>query len=255
MKRSISVLWNKLSGVAKRGTASLCKKLFVDEYNCIVCDAEYFPRNPLGVCEKCLPLLEFNDKAHCKRCGRALIEDEYCLLCQKHKREFDRAYSPFVYEGTVEQLVQRFKFFNNYYYAKYFANSMVEEIKKRELQFDILTYVPDFEEKKNAFYSSRRLADEIASKLGVQVVKLVEKTRETDKQHLLSLIERESSLTGAFKLMDKNAVRDKRILIVDDVLTTGKTMSEMAAAIKRGKPTSVEAITFASVRQKLQKEI
>ena len=230
--------------------------LFVKDYNCIVCGRELPGKERLATCSSCYAKMEFNGDAACVKCGKRLIaEEEYCLDCQHHEKHFDRAFSPLCYTGAAAGLVRDLKFYNKRYFAAPMARYMTDDFLQREVTADVVLSVPLYEkrEKERGYNQSELLAREIANALGLP---LVSSAAERIKYTLPStLLEggrnaREENIAGAFVIKDAEAVKNRDVLIVDDVLTTGATTSELAKMLKKAGARKVYVITFASTRDK-----
>ena len=103
--------------------------------------------------------------------------------------------------------------------------------------------------------NAKPLADALAKLLSLEAYCTLEKVKDTARQAELDFEERSKNLKGAFKVTDKKFVKGKRVLVVDDVLTTGATSHEVASALKTAGVKSVYLLTVASVsREKKAKK-
>ena len=93
-------------------------RLFVKDYNCIVCGRELAAPGRYRLCSPCYVLMEVIGERACLKCGKMLFaEEQYCLDCQNNERSFDRALAPFAYSGSAAILVRRLKFSRQRYLA------------------------------------------------------------------------------------------------------------------------------------------
>ena len=104
--------------------------------------------------------------------------------------------------------------------------------------------------RKRGYNQSLLLAEKLSIKTGVKILDCLTKIKETPKQATLKRLERIKNLDGAFRVTDKKAVEGKRILIVDDVTTTGSTAEVLASRLKRAGAKQVFLLTVASVPTK-----
>lgn len=122
-----------------------------------------------------------------------------------------------------------------------------------EMKYDVMVPIPLHGTRlgERGYNQSEKLAEGISSVLGIPIAKkhLVKRTRQTPSQTGLTLEERQKNMKGAFALTDKGkeALQGKRILLVDDVMTTGATMASATEAIVEARPTNVGILAFTTV--------
>ena len=228
------------------------------DYRCLNCGRDVFDN--LGFCPDCMKKVVFNNGKTCKRCGVALDTDEdYCGNCAFDKIYFDRAYSPFCYEGVIRKAVLDMKFNNLGANAKVLARYLVFEADRQKLEYDLVTYAPvSTKTLKTRRYNQAQLLArafcDILNKTDL-LAETVVKIRETSPQEKLSRSERKTNLVGSYRLHPLANVKNKRILLIDDVKTTGATINECAKVLKRHGAAQVTALTLASRKESLDYEI
>lgn len=236
----------------------IAKILFVDDCNCLLCGAELREKTRSGLCPACLAKLPLNDGGICGKCGRVLAnEADYCNTCQNNERNFSKARSVCVYEGEAVALVHGLKFGGRRYYAKYLADLMVDKYLDERLDCDCVVAVPlSAKRRRNRGYNqSDLLAREISAALKLDYMDgVVEKTKDNKEQSKLGHAEREENVKGAYAVKDKDVLKGRRVLLVDDVLTTGATASEVARVLLKSRAKSVNVLTFASTRYNVPSE-
>lgn len=244
----------------KSGFKKLLSEVFVDKYSCIVCDAELREITPYGLCPECFSKLEFAGDSICKKCGRIQTnEADFCLTCQQHKRYFDLARSCVVYNDTAKELVRGIKFGHKKYFGKYLSAYLIDRYKEvyGNIAIDCIVPVPLSKERKKerGYNQAEVIAKYLAEAIQIPLDStLVEKVLANEEQAKLSGKEREENVVGVYEVARKEDVAGKNILIVDDVMTTGSTLSEIARILKQAKANEVFALTFAGTRYKLQGE-
>ena len=162
---------------------------------------------------------------------------------------FDAARSAFRYEGDVVRLVKKFKT-GGQWLAAPFASRMAGFFGREFAEADFLVHVPmtAAAQKKRGYNQSFLLAEELSARTGIPHEReLLVKTRETPPQKELSRRERAENLAGSFRVHERAKCRGKTAVIVDDVLTTGATVSACARALKGAGAKRVWAVTAASV--------
>ena len=227
------------------------KYLFNTKWRCIVCGREIFDGG--YVCEDCKKNLPLNDGNICLRCGRKTIQSQpTCTTCKQSEQKFERARSTFVYYKPVNQFIQKLKFYNKRFYAEILGEYLAVTYFKHVFAPDVITFVPMTEKskKKRGYNQSKLLATELSKRVNVEVVDCLEKVKETKRQAKLNKNKRIKNLQGAFKVTDKEKVKGKRVLLVDDVLTTGTTVNTVSEQLIKAGAVCVEVITVASVPPK-----
>ena len=245
-------------GKLKKVIESIISKLYVDDCNCINCDKEIPKGSKYGLCDECRNKLPFNNGNICKRCGRPVDNEAfYCLECQNYAKTFEIARSPMRYESDVTRMILNYKFHNKRYLAKYFAEAMYDTYIKYNYDCDSIISVPlSLERRKERGYNQAgKLAENLAEKLNLPLLENVcIKTLNNARQSELSASDRRKNVIGAYKIVDKSAVKGRKILLVDDVLTTGSTTSEVARKLYNAGAKSVKVLTYAVAVEKVQME-
>jgi len=229
--------------------------LFVDRYNCIICNRELPDLTPYLTCNRCYHLLEIVEEGFCLKCGVKLFgEEEYCLDCQNHEKHFDRAFAPVCYSGAAARLVQDLKFENKRYLAAPLARYMTDRFLKEDVAADVVIPIPLSEKrwKERGYNQSELLAEVIAHSLGLPLdVSSAQRVKDTLPSTLLEggRKAREENIQDAFVLKESDAVKNKVVIVVDDVLTTGATASEFSRVLKKAGASKVYVLTFATTRE------
>lgn len=192
-----------------------------------------------GICSQCLPGLKPVRQPRCFRCGKPLEqeEEEYCMDCRKGTHLFCQGRGVLVYEGDVKEAVHRIKYGNKREYLDVFAALMVQELENDIRRWDpeVLVPIPMYPRKKRVrgFNQAEILADRLGGFLGLPVdAGWMKKVKDTREQKELTNTLRKQNLKGAFAAED-SAKGYRRVLLVDDVYTTGSTMDAAAEALLR----------------------
>lgn len=229
--------------------------LFKDDCNCIICDDELETVNQYGLCKACMQSLPKNNKRICERCGKPMNnEARFCIACQNEKRYFDTVRSALVYRDDIVKLILGLKFHNRRYTARYLAPYYEDVLHNYSIGYDIAVPIP---------LSSARLktrkynqVEEILRFTNIHNIEngILVKVKDTEQQSKLTGKQRRQNIEGAFKIIDCAAVNNKKILLVDDVLTTGATMNEAARVLKKAGAAEVNGITLANAEYRLAAE-
>lgn len=215
---------------------------------CPICDKPApFPELICPACrEKPIPV----NAPRCLKCGKHMEDEreEYCRGCRTTVHRFEQGRGLYLYP-SVAQSIYRFKYAGRQEYAGFYAEQIVERLGKtiRAWRADALVPVPiHYTRKKERGYNQAEvLAEEIGKRMGIPVAAdLVKRVRKTLPQKLLDDSERQNNLKKAFKI-EKNDVKLKRVIIVDDIYTTGSTIDACAEELKSAAIEKVYFITAA----------
>lgn len=233
----------------------LLSALFVADHNCIVCDRELPEPSRYRLCHSCYVTFEVIGGHCCLKCGKMLLsEEDYCLDCQNHEKHFDRAFSPVAYVGSAATLVQNLKFHNKRYLAEPMARLMTDRFLEEEIAVDEVIPVPLHPNriKERGYNQSELLASVIAEglHLPLDVTSVIREKDTLASTGLEGRTARENNMKDAFRVVDPSAVKDKTLLVVDDVITTGTTSSVLANALKKAGARKVYVLTFASTKER-----
>ena len=213
---------------------------------CVLCDC------PLGgtgvVCERCEAALPKLEGPRCRGCGEALDDPltDLCLACGTRERGLDRFIALGPYSGGWDRLVRALKFERERAVGRWLSGRMAAKLRRSGLasEVDLVTFVPmtSADRRARTFNQAGLLARGVARELDLPVVGLLEKVRRTRPQSRLPAAERRTNLREAFRLLRFGT---ERILLVDDICTTGATLEACARELKRGGYRSVVVLTTA----------
>ena len=232
--------------------ANALKHIFYPEgLTCAVCECELDESGRYGLCPGCSVPFITN---YCKICGTALAESgrEYCDRCVRGENNFafEFARAPYPYEReSVHKLVWNLKYGMQPYCAKIMAQPMAEFLSRLDIKADALTFVPlhPKKERKRSYNQSELLAKHISEISGIPVTDTLKKNVYSKSSATkLGKSERESLLENTFSVTAD--VRGKRLILIDDVFTTGATANECAKTLKAAKAKAVYVLTYATSR-------
>lgn len=206
-------------------------------------------------------LLSFFYPNRCPFCGDVLQPlNTCCDRCrQKIKIQTGKYFignrwlctSPFRYIGLPKQAVLKLKFNSCGQISSSMAKYMTDAIKESfsDYSFDVVTFVPMHKKRKrkSLYNHSKLLALEIAKNLSLPMKNLLIKAEYSKPQHKLSGNERLKNIKGTFRVNDKavDFIKGKTILLCDDVLTTGSTLSECCRILEKAGAKDIFCVTFA----------
>jgi len=175
-----------------------------------------------------------------------LDEAGQCALCRLGLNAFDQVYSFGAYEGVLRKLIHVFKF-EGVRTLQRPLGAMLAQALPRESGFDAIVPMPLHWRRRwqRGFNQAELLAREIARKWNVPVSALVRRRRATTPQAGLTSAQRRKNMQGAFEAKRGMSVKGMRILLIDDVLTTGATASACARTLKRAGAAQVTFLALA----------
>lgn len=207
-------------------------------------------------------LLDLLFPPKCPFCGRLLEKRQalLCLDCQRdlpwtqgkageRKGEFFRCVAPLWYRDQVRHSHHRYKFSGVRAYAGAYVTLMAQCVSDRlDGEFDFITWVPISRRRlrKRGYDQSRLLAEGLEKKLNIPCTKTLTKIRHTKPQSSLKGEgARRANVLGAYAMCRDAQVAGKRIVLVDDVMTTGATLSECARVLRTAGAVEVVCVTLA----------
>lgn len=206
------------------------------------------------VCWNCRAALRPIAPPHCARCGNPLegrVDHAYiCYHCTQMQPAFDLARSAVRFEGVAATLIHQFK----YHGALWLQDDLTDlleacvQVHYSGVPAEAVCAVPlhPARQRERGYNQARVLAAALAARLRLPFwPRVIGRPRPTVTQTHLTARERLSNVTGAFKVRNADRIRGRRLLLVDDVMTTGATTSECARALKKAGAAQVHVVTLA----------
>ncbi len=209
---------------------------------CLYCDRVIRPDQTS--CDECRDSIPRMDGVCCPHCGRS----KAVCRCRRRKRAYDRLVTAMRYERGAKAAILALKHSRDADRIHTMGQEMVSALRAKSdaAPFDVVTFIPmcKKDEHKRGYNQSRLLAAEVASLLELPMEAMLNKCFDTHSQKGLPWHERSGNVLGAFDVIA--SVRGKKILLVDDLATTGCTLNECAKMLKIYGAESVTALTFAA---------
>ena len=211
----------------------------------------FFPRSCAGcggpvdgqdgyVCSDCLMAIVPVTEPFCAHCGDPIDgqagKSFTCSLCVKSAPAFDLARSAARFRGPLRPLLHQFK----YAEATHLSGDLTRllaacvETHYDPVQVDMIAFVPLFHrrERERSYNQARLLAERLGRRYDRPVLRGLTRVRDTGTQTRLHMAERVENVKGAFVVTEPRWVEGKTFLLIDDVMTTGATLREVAASLK-----------------------
>ncbi len=224
---------------------------------CDACGKEIFDAPYRRVCVACQEKFTRADRA-CEKCGRSTRTDGVCLTCKAHLPTFEKGFSPFVYRGETASQINRLKN-GNRRLAFYFGEEMAKTLKNELPNGDVLL-VPVPLTKSRLQTRGYNQAEELAHAVYGHLKTLnyqaelcltaLEKRKDGDSQKYLGVLERAQNVAGVYHLRERKIFRDKIVVVIDDILTTGATGSECARLLHGAGAKTVYLLTASALAER-----
>ena len=190
----------------------------------------------------------------CRSCRTPFVEsyplddDQLCQSCREGNVTFNAAYSFGGFDGSLSRLIHLLKYSKIETLAAPLSELLLRALPRDE-RFDLIIAMPMHWRKQWArgFNQAELLAAPVAARYGLRLAKPLKRTRYTEAQAGLDDRGRQANLNASFAVTDTALVRGKRILLIDDVFTTGATLREATGVLKRAGAAWVTVLTLARV--------
>jgi competence protein ComFC len=220
-------------------TCAICRnQVRAGEYLCDSCEARIVRIVP-PFCETCSEPFDgsINAVFTCANCAHRMVY-------------FASAVAAYRGRGVVRDVIHEFKYHRQIHLRHLVARwlrAALDDERLRDIRFDLLVPVPlhPARQRERRFNQASLLAELLSTDISLPCRSVLERIRYTTTQTALDRSERMENLHNAFRLRKNGDVRGLRVLLVDDVLTTGSTLSECARVLKRAGAISVYAATAA----------
>ncbi len=224
----------------------------------------FYPSNCVGcgqpqdvgvlLCRQCKETSPRVEAPFCRRCSRpfegVIVGEFSCPNCEDRTPAFDCVVSSYQAKGVLRELIHRFKYGRQFYLRGVLTDFLAEAMQDVRIQAspaDYLVPVPlhptRFRER--GFNQADALAETLSRRTRLPILRCLERRRYTNTQTRYDRQERMQNLRNAFSLRKSSDVREKHLVLLDDVLTTGSTLHECALVLRMAGAESVRAVTVA----------
>jgi ComF family protein len=221
-------------------TSWLLEQIFPSR--CIVC-----ARRGTALCRRCRDRLPYMPTGVCRRCATILAPRGACRGCRNLSPALNRVWAALAYDGPARRAVVTLKFRGGRYLVETMGDLMRDAVRLRPVQADLVVPVPLAPRRLRArgFNQAELLARELMPVVGGALT--VDLLRRVDRppQQTLAATERLTNLRGTFACTQPGSVRGRTVLLVDDVITTGATVSACADTLADAGAARVCALAFA----------
>lgn len=216
--------------------------LYPPPINCLYCGGVKLPGD-YELCSECIGAIEFIKQPCCVKCGKPVtVGVTYCGNCTGQMFSFERAVPVAIYRGWLKDAINALKFRGQMDLAKPLARMIAGRVAAAGLAFDMIVPVPMHRDRLQlrGYNHADLLAGYIGEFLGIPTCpRALKRHVDTVPQRTLKRSERERNLINVFVVKERELVKSKRVLLVDDIFTTGFTAEGCSAALLEGGAQSV----------------
>lgn len=238
----------------------LLELIYPSNIYCISCGNIIDDSRPYSLCDTCVRTMKWANGRTCGCCGKILLDDyasDLCADCTDTVHVFEKGYTCVEYGPAERNLLLQFKYKDKAYLGRKLAEIMYDRIAAEDADPDLILPVPMFlrKEKKRGYNQAAVLGKYLSEKLRKPILnRILIRTAETTAMSSLGAAERRRNIQEAFIVPSKKRVmiQEKKILLVDDIYTTGSTADACSQALLEAGAASVCVFTFASGANRMQ---
>lgn len=241
-------------GRIERFIRNTLEVLFPSNIYCICCENIIDNTRPYSLCDACVRNLHWANENTCKKCGKIVGENyrrEFCNDCSETDHLFEKGFTCAEYGLYEKMIIRDYKYHGKSYFGDKLAEVMADRLAIEDLPFNLILPVPMHKnkERKRGYNQAALLAKGISRRTLVPFDKdLMMRVVRTKPMNKMSPQERRDNVKDAFTLRREKVkmVKDKTILLVDDIFTTGSTLDECSRLLLDNGAKEIYMICFAA---------
>ncbi|HHX09656.1 MAG TPA: ComF family protein [Chloroflexi bacterium] len=205
------------------------------------------------ICQECFSKIQVLPKNVCNYCGEFTSKQGRCPKCGSHKPSYAGFRAFAYYTGIIRSAIHRLKYQNDISIGFYLAELLRTELMRTNWQIDVIVPVPIGEEKRKSrgYNQAERLAKPLASLTQIDYQPLaLRRIREVGSQVGLDKLARQANVKDAF-VAQASLVKDKTVLVVDDVFTSGATMEACSSELLYAGAKEIYCLSLAKVNNEI----
>ncbi len=209
-------------------------------------------------CAACNKILTAEEKTVCSECNKSLISADKDFLAKEYSRKFlpdkfiDAFYSAFIFkdDNPIREILHKLKYSKNFragiFFGEKIADKFFDEITNFNADFIIPVPLHKIKKAERGYNQSFYIAKGVNKKIPVKIrTDILKRKKYTETQTQLSSNERKANVANAFLLRKPKVISNKKIILIDDVTTTGATTSEIAKLLKSNGAEKILLLTAA----------
>lgn len=232
----------------------LVELVYPSNIYCISCGNMIDDTRPYSLCDSCIRTMHWNNGKACEKCGKILKEGydlPLCTDCMEIEHFFEKGFSCMEYGKAERELIHNFKYKDKAYLGRKMSEIMFDRISVEDIEVDLVIPVPMYEKKqqKRGYNQAGILAKCLAKSMKVRYGNnILIRQIETEAMSSLGVEDRRENIKNAFTVKAKwgTMVQGKKILLVDDIYTTGSTVDACSDALLQAGAEQVFVFVFAT---------
>ena len=222
---------------------------FLFPAQCKVCEKNIGLESIPYLCNGCWDSLEIVTPPWCEICGIQNV-DGVCDVCATAPPRYGKLRTVAFYDAILQRIIHLYKFEKRRSLAKHLSYMMVNHFPNdcNLKEYDYILPIPIHKNRlrERGFNQSTLIAQGISNEIGIDIcTDAIVRSRNTSPQSSLTRDARQTNVVGAFGIKNRNLIRGKRILILDDVFTTGATVNEAVNMLWNEDPIEIDVLTLA----------
>ena len=228
---------SKLSYFVKQSSYRIFKQ------HCLLCAASN--ANAVGLCTACLNDLPWHPASSCPQCGLA-SSHQVCGSCLRSQPDFNATHAIYLYAYPLDAMMHGYKYGSQLNLSRTFGQLLLQKTQSNKVDLIIPMPMHPTRLKQRGFNQALEIAKVLAKDNACKLdYKTVIRQTLTPPQASLPLKQRVKNIKGAFNIINAEHLMGKRIAIVDDVMTTGASLNELAKTLKQAGASHVECWVIA----------
>lgn len=246
---------HKIKNALKKSREIFFEVLYPSNIYCLGCGTEIENDCLYSLCGDCLQKISWANGRTCSVCGRPLERVNHhdkCGECRNTVHSFDKGIACFQYGDTERNMIKQFKYRGKSYMAEKFADIIYDRLEASDMSSDIITAVPMYKkkERERGYNQAYLLAESASKKLRMRCERdILIRLKNTAPMNKLGSRARRMNLRGAFGITERGRelVKGRRVLLVDDIFTTGATADMCSSLLKEAGASEVVVLYLAAV--------
>lgn len=242
-----------MMGFLSRGIEKGLDLLYPSDIYCISCGSLIDKTREYALCDSCMEKFHWLGSKTCEKCGKILDETyrhQLCYDCRAFDHDFDRGFTCVQYGLYERGVLMDYKYKGKSYIGRKLGDILYDRMALEDVEYDLIVPVPMHRKKQRqrGYNQAAVMALRFACRCGKTCAsELLQRTRQTAPMKGLGAFERHENLREALAVSPSNRyeIEGRRILLIDDIYTTGSTLDECSRVLRKAGAEKVYALTFA----------